>query len=72
MALRAAATVGFLSDMIIDEAEGMPCSRAYRDRFGSLLRAYQLVGYAPRRDFSYVETNRALRTLHAQMLSGDC
>ncbi len=62
-------TAGFLSDLIIDEAEGIPCSRTYRGRFGSLSRAYQLVGYAPRRDLSYVEINRGLRTLHPQVLS---
>ena len=31
----------------------MPASSAYRTRFGSLLRAYQLAGYRPDRDYRY-------------------
>src|SRR5262249_47165589 len=55
---------GQLSGIIIDEAEGLPSSSAYRLRFGSLLRAYQLVGFRPRRDYRYIEINRLLRKLH--------
>jgi hypothetical protein len=60
---------GLLSGLIIDEAEGMPSSSAYRSRFGSLLRAYQLVGYVPRRDYRYIEINRALRSLYPKVVS---
>ncbi len=60
---------GLLSGLIIDEAEGMPSSSAYRSRFGSLLRAYQLVGYVPRRDYRYIEINRALRLLYPKVIS---
>ena len=42
----------------------MPSSAAYRSRFGSLLRAYSLVGFTPERDYRYVEINRELRKLH--------
>ncbi|HET7086996.1 MAG TPA: recombinase family protein [Rhizomicrobium sp.] len=55
---------GYLSGIIIDEAEQLPSSSAYQTRFGSLLRAYQLVGYAPDRDYAYIEINRSLRSLH--------
>ncbi|MBE7183806.1 MAG: recombinase family protein [Methylobacterium mesophilicum] len=55
---------GMLSGIIIDEADGLPSSNAYRSRFGDLLRAYKLVGFTPRRDYAYVETNRKLRQLH--------
>lgn len=55
---------GRLSGLIIDETEGMPSSAAYRHRFGSLVRAYQLVEYRPDRDFAFIEINRRLRTLH--------
>jgi hypothetical protein len=55
---------GLLSGLIIDETDGMPSSSAYRSRFGSLLRAYNLVGYRPRRDYRYIEINRTLRHLH--------
>ncbi|SCW76387.1 Site-specific DNA recombinase [Sphingobium faniae] len=55
---------GLLSGIIIDEAEDAPSSSSYRSRFGSLLRAYTLVGYQPMRDYQYVEINRQLRRLH--------
>jgi len=55
---------GELSGMIIDEFEGCPSSSAYRSRFGSLLRAYALVGFAPDRDFRYLEINRQLRQMY--------
>jgi DNA invertase Pin-like site-specific DNA recombinase len=55
---------GSLSGLIIDETEGLPLSSAYRCRFGSLLRAYQLVGYSPGRDYDYVEINKLLRAMH--------
>jgi DNA invertase Pin-like site-specific DNA recombinase len=59
---------GCLSGLIIDEVEDMPSSATYRSRFGSLVRAYQLVGYATDRDYRYLETNRALRALHPKVI----
>lgn len=59
---------GALSGLIIDEAEGLPSSSAYRSRFGSLLRAYSLVGYRPRRDYRYIAINQALRRLHPNIV----
>ena len=32
------------------------------------MRAYQLVGYTPARDYRYIETNRVLRTLHPDVV----
>src|SRR5262249_26045552 len=52
---------GYLSGLIIDEADELPSSSAYASRFGSLASAYQLVGFTPDRDFRYIEINRALR-----------
>ncbi len=60
---------GWLSGLIIDEVEDMPSSSTFRHRFGSLVRAYQLVGYTPSRDYRYIETNRALRTLHPEVVA---
>ncbi|SFQ00838.1 Site-specific DNA recombinase [Sphingomonas rubra] len=60
---------GMLSGLIIDEADGTPSSSAYRSRFGSLLRAYALVGFAPSHDYRYLETNRKLRQLHPAIVS---
>jgi hypothetical protein len=59
---------GLLSGLIIDECDSMPSSSAYSSRFGSLLRAYSLVGFRPDRDYRYVEVNRALRRLHQDVL----
>ncbi|MBB5698520.1 DNA invertase Pin-like site-specific DNA recombinase [Sphingomonas yantingensis] len=60
---------GMLTGLIIDEAEGVPSSSAYRNRFGSLLRAYELVGFAPDRDYRYLEINRKLRALHPEIVA---
>ena len=46
----------------------MPSSSVYRHRFGSLVRAYQLIGYAPARDYRYIEINRALRDMHPSVI----
>ena len=55
---------GLLSGIVIDECDELPSSSAYSSRFGSLLRAYSLVGFKPERDYRYVEINRDLRKLH--------
>lgn len=69
-ALRAAyERKGQLSGIIIDECEGLPSSSAYSSRFGSLLRAYSLVGYSPDRDYRYVAINQALRRLYPSLLA---
>lgn len=59
---------GKLSGIIIDEFDG-PSSSAYRTRFGSLLRAYSLVGFAPEHDYRYLEINRSLRRMHPGLLA---
>lgn len=59
---------GFLSGVVINETEDMPCAAVYAHRFGSLVRAYQLVGFTPDRDYRYVEINRALRRMHPDVL----
>ncbi|MBZ9797761.1 recombinase family protein [Mesorhizobium sp. ES1-4] len=60
---------GYLSGMIIDEAEDCPSSSSYLSRFGSLLRAYALVGFVPDHDYRYLETNRALRRMHPNVVA---
>nr|WP_309504624.1 recombinase family protein [uncultured Roseovarius sp.] len=56
---------GYISGLVIDETDGLPSSGAYAHRFGSLLRAYELVGFKPNRDYRYIEINRLLRAFHA-------
>jgi DNA invertase Pin-like site-specific DNA recombinase len=59
---------GRLSGVIIDETDGMPSAATYRHRFGSLVRAYELIDYVPDRDLSFLETNRRLRLLHPTII----
>jgi len=61
--------VGWLSALVIDERDAMPSSSAYRNRFGSLLRAYELVGFLSARDYRYIETNRFLRSIYANAVA---
>lgn len=60
---------GYLSGLVIDEAENTPTSGAYGYRFGSLLRAYSLVGFTPDRDYRYIEINRRLRQYHCDTVA---
>ncbi|WP_311268586.1 recombinase family protein [Sphingobium sp. WCS2017Hpa-17] len=59
---------GYLSGLIIDEVDGCPSSSSFRHRFGSLLRAYTLVGFSPDRDYRYLEINRKLRSLYPHVV----
>ena len=60
---------GSLSGLIIDERDSMPSSSLYRHRFGSLVRAYSLIGYAPDRDYRYIEINRHIRGSFPELLA---
>ncbi|GGP23796.1 recombinase family protein [Silvimonas iriomotensis] len=60
---------GLLSGLIIDETEGMPSAAAYAHRFGSLIRAYQKVGFTPDRDYRFLEVNRLLRMMHPAIVA---
>ncbi|MCO6184602.1 recombinase family protein [Rhizobium sp. L1K21] len=60
---------GYLSGLVIDEADDCPSSSSYSHRFGSLLRAYALVGFVPDHDYRYLEINRALRRMYPDLLS---
>ncbi|MDC9595229.1 recombinase family protein, partial [Xenorhabdus sp. IM139775] len=52
---------GKLSGFIIDEDDQGPSSSVYRSRFGGLLRAYEIIGYKPEHDYSYIKINKELR-----------
>jgi DNA invertase Pin-like site-specific DNA recombinase len=60
---------GCLSGLIIDEAEDCPSSSCFRTRFGSLIRAYSLVGFSPDHDYRYLETNRKLRAMYPSIFA---
>ena len=59
---------GKVSGILIDEADEMPSSAVYYNRFGSLIRAYTLIGYTPKVDYSYIEINKKIRVMHADIL----
>ncbi|WP_256375446.1 recombinase family protein [Polaromonas sp. JS666] len=59
---------GALSESVINEDDDVPSSGTYRSRFGSLLRAYKLVGYQPTRDYTYLEVNQSLRKQRPELL----
>lgn len=60
---------GYLSAIVIDEADDMPSSSMYSNRFGGLIRAYKLIGFEPDRDYSFLEINRFLRGLHQDVVT---
>ncbi|MCE9635795.1 MAG: recombinase family protein [Planctomycetes bacterium] len=59
---------GYLSGALIDDAEGLPSSTAYRLRFGGMVEAYRLAGYTPDSSYEYVEINRRLRAAYPRLL----
>lgn len=59
---------GRLSGILIDESEQMPSSSCYSTRFGSLVRAYELIGWSPKRDYAYIEINRKLRQKYPEVV----
>src|ERR1700678_997540 len=63
------ARIGELSGVLIDEMEDMPSSAVYQRRFGGLVKAYALIGYAPLRDLRYIEIKRTLREDHREHCS---
>ncbi|WP_316161001.1 recombinase family protein [Bradyrhizobium sp. SZCCHNRI20481] len=50
---------GCLSPSIINSTIGLPCCKTYMDHFGTLRRAYELVGYTPSRRCDYFDVRRA-------------
>ena len=56
---------GTLSQKIIDAEPGLPSKSTYSHRFGRLTQAYRLIGFRPKRDYSYAEVGhdfKAMRT----------
>lgn len=60
---------GYISGILIDEAEDLPSSSAFRSRFGSLISAYRVIGYDPQIDYNFIEINRKLRQQHPQIIA---
>lgn len=51
---------GRLSGIMIDEEELFPSSSIFRSRFGGLVRAYSLIGYHPKHDYSYLDIKKQI------------
>jgi len=62
------ADAGELSGVLIDQAADMPSSSTYASRFGSLSRAYALIGHHGNLDQERLNTNRRLRALHPEII----
>lgn len=57
---------GKLSGFIINEDPSGPSSSVISHRFGGLINAYQLIGYTPEKDYSYLIINQRLREFHSE------
>ena len=63
------AECGRLSGFIIDQVANGPSASLYTSRFGSLMRAYELIGYRPPGGTEHLEINRRLRQLHPEIIA---
>lgn len=59
---------GHISKLIINESDNIPSTAVYIGRFGSLVRAYKMVGFTPEHDYRYIEINKYLRRLHPEIV----
>lgn len=59
---------GYLSGFIINESDDAKTTSVYSNRFGSLLTAYELIGFIPKRDYQFLEVNKFLRRLHPEIM----
>ena len=60
---------GRVSGILIDEREDFPSSAVYRHRFGSLIKAYSLIGYTPSTNYRFIEDNRRIRGMHPEIVA---
>ena len=63
------AEAGQLSGILIDQTPDMPSTATYRNRFGSLARAYEMIGYRTDRDHERIALNRRLRALYPDIIA---
>ena len=61
------ADTGQLSGVLIDQTPDMPSYSAYRNRFGSLARAYEMIGYRSDRHQESITLNMRLRGMHPEI-----
>jgi DNA invertase Pin-like site-specific DNA recombinase len=58
---------GQLTSELINDADGLPHSTLYRQRFGSLRQAYQLAGYKQEANFKYFDGQRSVTATIASL-----
>ena len=63
------ASQGRLSLRIIKSSPDVPSPSTFRFRFGSLRRAYELIGYGSPERFAYDDTRRRVRALRDELLA---
>jgi hypothetical protein len=63
------ADAGQLSGVLIDQAPDMPSAAMYRSRFGSLARAYEMIGYRSERDRERIALNQRLRSMYPGIIA---
>jgi DNA invertase Pin-like site-specific DNA recombinase len=59
---------GRLSSRLIAETPEMPSPSSYRGRFGSLRRAYELIGYGCPEDFGPIDLRRRTQALREELI----
>jgi DNA invertase Pin-like site-specific DNA recombinase len=59
---------GRLSNALIKEAPEMPSPSVYRHRFGSVRRAFELIGYGKPEDFGRVDIRRRTQAMHEHLV----
>lgn len=59
---------GVLSIRIIDAAPDCPPAQRYMWRFGTIVKAYELIGYEPTQNCRYIFVNRRLETMRLQII----
>jgi len=64
---------GRLNSSIINNTVGLPCVSSYVKHFGSLRKAYALIGYVPRRNCNWIDTRKLWSEVlarHATQVAG--
>jgi DNA invertase Pin-like site-specific DNA recombinase len=59
---------GSLSGSIVDAAADCPSTNLYRARFGTLMRAYKLIGYDPSQNYRFLDIRKRLRAILAEVV----
>lgn len=60
---------GRLSPAIIDETIGIPCVSTYRTHFGSIRNVYRLIGYTPKRNYEFIDSQSLWAAEKAKLVS---